>query len=694
MERFQLLISSSPWFVLACLAAGAVYAGVLYQKKPVWGKNLNWALAACRFVVVSLLCFLLLSPFIKQVKNSYEKPTIVLAIDNSQSVALTSDSTQLNTLLAGIESLRQKLQEKEVNVDLQLLNATADSTTLNRNTFNGSATNLSQMLSNIQSNYLHRNLAGVVLVSDGIYNQGTSPEYLPYNFPVYPVGLGDTIPKKDLNLKTLYFNKITYLGNKFPVVAEIHSTGYAGKTATVSLKQNGKVIEKKSVSLRGNNDVQEVNFVHTASAKGMQRYVVEVDLQEGEFTAQNNMRDAYIDIIDGKEKILLLALTPHPDIKAIKSILEKNENYQLEIVVVGENTPKETKYDLLILHQIPDNYNNGLAMARKFIESNTPVWYIVGSQSNIGQLNGINNAVKVSSRMGQVDQVTPAFNANFVIFKYSAEQANTLQKLPPVAVPFGEYKVPASAEVLLYQRVGNLVTNKPLLVVHTDKARKSATLMGDGLWEWRLEEYNLTEKHDAVDELVSKLVQYLSAKEDKRKLRVYPIADEFLDSEKVILEAETYNDIYERIYGIPITLQITSDDNKTTNYTFTNSEDNPRFEISGLTKGIYRYKASAQVQGKAEQVSGEFTVKDLQLEALNTTADHTLLKKLAEQTNGKFFLPAQIDALSASLTSNPPPDVIQSSEELLELIHMKWLFFLFMALLTIEWGVRKYQGAY
>ncbi|QHT69619.1 VWA domain-containing protein [Rhodocytophaga rosea] len=694
MERFQLLISSSPWFILLCLVVGAVYAAVLYQKKPVWGKNLNLILAACRFVVVSLLCFLLLSPFIKQVKNSYEKPTIVLAVDNSQSVALTSDSAQLNNLLSGIRSFNQTLQDKGINVDIQFLNSATDSTSLSRNTFTGNSTNLSQMLSNIQSNYLNRNLAGVVLVSDGIYNQGSSPEYLPYNFPIYPVALGDTIPKRDLNLKTLYFNKITYLGNKFPVVAEVHSTGYAGKLAAVSLKQNGKVIEKKNVSFRGNNDVQEVNFVHTANVKGMQHYTVEIDAADGEFTAQNNIRDAYIDVIDGKEKILLLALTPHPDIKAIKSILEKNENYQLEIVIAGEATPKESKYDLLILHQIPDNYNNGLAMARKFIDSNTPVWYIVGAQTNIGQLNGSNNAVKISSRMGQVDQVTPVFNSSFNIFKYSPEQANTLQKLPPVAVPFGEYKVPASAEVLLYQRVGNLVTNKPLLVVHTDKTRKSATLMGDGLWEWRLEEFNLTEKHDAVDDLVSKLVQYLSAKEDKRKLRVYPIADEFLDSEKVIFEAETYNDIYERIYGIPITLELTDDENQTNKYTFTNSEDNPRFEISGLTKGIYRYKASAQVQGKAEQVTGEFTVKDLQLEALNTTADHTLLKKLAEQTNGRFYLPTQFNDLAASLSANPPPDIIQSSEELLELIHLKWLFFLFMTLLTIEWGIRKYQGAY
>jgi hypothetical protein len=333
-------------------------------------------------------------------------------------------------------------------------------------------------------------------------------------------------------------------------------------------------------------------------------------------------------------------------------------------------------------------------MARKYIENNTPVWYILGNQSNLGQYNSISNLAKISTRMGQVDQVSPAFNKGFTIFRYTPEQAALLQKLPPVSVPFGEYKMGANTEVILYQKVGALVTNKPLLAVNTEKNKKSAVMAGEGLWEWWLEEYNLTEKHEAVDDLVSKLVQYLSAKEDKRKLRVYPVADEFLDTEKVVFEAETYNDIYERIYDIPVRLQVTSEENKTNNYSFTNSESNSRFEISGLTKGIYTYKATAQVQGKTETVTGEFRVKDLQLEALTTTADHNLLRKLADATNGKFYLPAQVDQLTATLTNNPPPDVIQSSEELLELIHLKWLFFLLLALLTIEWGTRKYQGAY
>ena len=81
--------------ILLCLAAGAGYAALLYSAKAPWSRGLNYGLAALRFGVVSFLCFLLLSPFLKTTTNTTEKPTLVLALDNSQSV--DRKSTRLNS---------------------------------------------------------------------------------------------------------------------------------------------------------------------------------------------------------------------------------------------------------------------------------------------------------------------------------------------------------------------------------------------------------------------------------------------------------------------------------------------------------------------------------------------------------------------------------------------------------------------
>ncbi len=694
MNRFQITTSESPWFILACVAIGAGYAYLLYQRKPVWGQRLNGLLAVCRFIIVSMLCFLLLGPLVRQFVRSFEKPSVVLAVDNSQSVTLTGDSAALNQHLQKLNELATQLRRKDVDVEVQLLNKNLEPGQLAARQFTQATTNLSQLLGTVQSNYENRNLAGVVLFSDGIYNQGVSPEYQPYNFPIYPIAVGDTVPRRDLNLKVLYFNKIAYLGNKFPVVAELHSNGYLGKVVNVNLKQNNRILESKTVSITKASDIQEVTFYATANAKGIQHLVVEVAAQPDEFTRQNNARDAYIEVIDGKEKILVLAAAPHPDIKAIKSALEKNENYALEIVIAGQSTPKEPRYDLVILHQIPDNQGIGMNIAKKFLDQKASVWFILGSQSNVSQFNNLNNAVKVVSRSAQTDQVFPSFNPNFSVFKFEESNAALLQKMPPVTVPFADFRLTPNSEVILYQRVGSITTDKPLLVVNANQAQKTAVMLGEGLWEWRLEEYNLTESQVAVDELISKTVQYLSSKEDKRRLRVYPVTDEFLDTEPVVFEAEVYNDIYEKIYSQKIDLQITNAEDKTSAYSFTTTEGNSRFELSSLPKGVYRYKASTLLKGKTEQVTGEFVVRDQQLEALNTTADHRLLRKLATQTNGKFYQASQMDQLMQQLTTNPPPDRVQSREETLEMINLKWLFFVLLLLATIEWGTRKYMGAY
>ncbi len=96
--------------------------------------------------------------------------------------------------------------------------------------------------------------------------------------------------------------------------------------------------------------------------------MVEVLPQPGEFSTRNNRQDVYLDVIDGKEKVLLLALAPHPDIKALRSILEKNQNYELDVRILtgtaAEATaPADKQYDLIILHQIPDNGGVGNALA-------------------------------------------------------------------------------------------------------------------------------------------------------------------------------------------------------------------------------------------------------------------------------------------------------------------------------------------
>ena len=72
--------------------------------------------------------------------------------------------------------------------------------------FQEKATNYSSFFQQLSDVYSHRNVAAVVLASDGLYNQGSNPLYVDYPFqaPLYTIALGDTMPQKDVRInKTL-----------------------------------------------------------------------------------------------------------------------------------------------------------------------------------------------------------------------------------------------------------------------------------------------------------------------------------------------------------------------------------------------------------------------------------------------------------------------------------------------------------
>ncbi|WP_373330606.1 hypothetical protein [Salmonirosea aquatica] len=379
-------------------------------------------------------------------------------------------------------------------------------------------------------------------------------------------------------------------------------------------------------------------------------------------------------------------------------MIEQNENYELDIRLLTTATNLENltekAYDLIILHQIPDASGLGNELVRRLLTRNTPVFYILGNQSAIGAMNSLNRTVQIAANPGQFDKVTGVFNSSFQLLNLDIQRLDILERLPPLSVPFGEYRLLPGSEVVLYQRVGSVATTKPLLMLNTAGDRKVAVLAGEGLWLWRQEEYALTDKQTIVDELFQKVIQLLSVKEDKRKFRVYPVSAEFDAGDRVSFQTEIYNDIYENIYGQEVKLDLTDEKGKVQNYTYTHSAESPRFDISGLPEGVYRYRASTILRSGQEQVSGQFVVRNTDLESQNTTADFGLLREVAQRSGGRFVQPATLESLVQIMTKNRPPDRLNSSEQMAELIHLKWIFFALLILATLEWGFRKYSGSY
>lgn len=691
------IVSQTPlWYVFLCLGLGILFALFTYFRIKGFNKNQKLILAALRGILTFLVAYLLLNPLIKTISNSVIKPKVVLVLDNSRSMT-NGGKKAIDELFEGISALKESLIEK--GFDLEFKSLGEDKIVDIKSTkFNIKKSNLSSVLSDLKNNYEGQNLSDVIIVSDGIINDGVSPTFQKYPFNIHTVGFGDTTLKKDLLISGIAANKLAYLGNKFTVNVDISAYLLPGKLTSVSIKDGtGKVLSQKQINISKKEDFQSLSFELSADKVGKQRYIADVKVVEGEYSLRNNIKEFIVDVVNGKEKILFLAFAPHPDIKAFKNIIEKNDLFELQVQIIQSLEPSEIgkdPFDILILHQVPDVYGSSTGIVSTLLAKKKPTFFVVGSKTNIQAFNGMQNVVGINSQINRLDKTSGQKNNLFQRFNISSNTDNLLEKLPPVSVPFGEYKSFPGTEVLLFQKIGNITTERPLLAMNLGGDVNNAVFLGEGIWQWRLEEFSLNESQTEIDELIIKTLQLLSIKEDKSKLRVYPTLEIFNIDQKIGFESEAYNNIFERLYDQNISMKIRSENGQDKAYNFKITKESSRFELSNLPAGIYTFTAEAVILGKKEATTGQFLVTQSDLELENLVADHNILRTLSNENNGDFFNYKNIIELRKSLESKGLVNKVVSNEELKDFINVRWILVLVIAFAAIEWALRKYFGGY
>ncbi|WP_192821615.1 vWA domain-containing protein [Rufibacter sp. LB8] len=693
MQSFQIHTVYSPWYLLLCLAAGIGISWLLYRKSGPWPTGLRWFLATLRAVLVTLVCFLLLEPYTRRIKQEELKPTVVLALDNSESVALFTPKDQLNSALQALDGLAERLRAKGLRVEYEINSADSAVTNFAEIPFAAPVTNLHALLETGRRKYQKENLAALVLISDGIHNQGPTPTFQNYAANVYPVALGDSIPKPDVVLEELAYNKVNYSGTSFPVQARLRHTGFAGTTVTVLLQEGGKTVQRQNVTLPRSTDVP-VSFQVTAAQPGKKHYEVLVQGPDAEFTKLNNQRHAYLDVVKGKLNILLAAAAPHPDVKAIRSALITNPLLNVEVVLGPFQNPKfQSPYDAAILHQIPNSNGMGTNWLQRLRTANVPSFYILGSQTDFNAFNNLQAGITLPRPSIQFDEVQPLLNAKFQRFATEPIAKGRIRTWPPAAVTFGDWALGGSTEIILYQQVGNVQSTKPLLVYKASAPAPTAVLLTDGSWQWRLSEAADHGEAQIYDDLMTHMVQLLANRRDQKRLHVYPVKDEFNVSEEVILQADVYNAVQEEVFGQTVSLTLTREGGQQTRHRFKHEQGGEGLKLGALPGGVYRYSATTQADGQTHTDTGEFLVVEQNLEALQAVADHELLNQLAQRSETRLYYPTQLAQLEQDLLAANFKTILRSKEEEKNLLEQSWYYILLLVLACAEWALRRYYGS-
>lgn len=679
----------SLWYVPVCLGIAVLGAWFLYRNnplelKPTWA---NWLLAIARGISLFVLGVLLLGPLMHWIRTTTQKPILVLALDASESVAMHTKQQQI------LETNLQQLKEQVAgDFDIETLYIGGKVTTQKPETPE-KQTNLEGVFDYIASTYGRQNLGAVVLASDGLYNTGGSPlaNAQQLQSAIYTIALGDSNAQKDVLIKQVKHNQLVYAGNAFPLAIAIAADGYAGKQTTLTVMHDGQVLVKQPVAIASNNFYTTIPVSITATKTGLQHYTIRVTGFANEVTQANNTYHVYIKVLDGKQKIALVYASAHPDVTALKQSIEQMENQSVQTFSVAEFPLSNIgAYSLLIAHQLPSVKGEGESIIKRSQQLGIPVWYIVGGQTALNRLYAAEPVLQVNGNRTNTNEATPMIETTFSLFTLNPSSMEHIRKYPPLLAPYGQYNVQTEHDVLLTQQIGSVATKYPLLFFTKNTLRKTGYLVGEGFWKWRLYDAGLSNQQ-TTNMLVGKCIQYLAAKGNNNRFRVSS-ASNLNENEPVVFEAEVYNESYELSNTYEVGLQLVNEKGKKYEYTFSKTATAYQLDAGVLPPGSYAYTATAKGSG-LPPVKGNIQVMPLQLELLQTKANHQLLNELAVQNNGKRLNSNNLDELAQLLLDNENnKPVLYEQQEQFTWIELKWIALVLIGLMGIEWFVRKWNG--
>ena len=357
----HLISDFSIWWLIPIVLVAAGITYFHYQNKGWFAEvkpRFQWGLRVLRFSSLALIGILLLGLIVQSLNFREEKPIFIALVDNSSSILNYKDSASVRKNTTDfLAKLKAKYAER-----FELVTMTVGTEVNDENpTFKENSSALELGFEKINVDYYNRNIGGIAFISDGNYNVGANPSYAAEKIsltPVFALAVGDTTPKKDQLIRNITVNDIAFLKNDFPVEVDLEAFKIGARSVNVSIFQNGQKVGNQVVQYKNRKrDFQQVNFVLNATKQGFQTYTVKVDAVENEYTLKNNTRTFYIEVIDARSKVLILGGAPHPDISAMKEVLDANENIEAESVLLKDWNKSLDKVNLVIWHEPGVNFD-------------------------------------------------------------------------------------------------------------------------------------------------------------------------------------------------------------------------------------------------------------------------------------------------------------------------------------------------
>jgi len=535
----------SPWLVLLVVFAVGYGAWRTYRQCPLTPRQ-RVGLWLLRVTAILILAWILMLPKRRTVQVEREDPVLAVALDISASMTdnpgqlkLTRRDRAVDFLEDGkIQKLCSRYRVVRFNLGTDAEEAVGEK---EMPVFNAPRSHLGSGINRIVERLKAENLAGIILLSDGLDQSGERltpgslavPIYIPELEPVYEL---PPEPKEDWYVADVAYPKMMVVNWKANVDVLIRRRGKAAAEFPIHLRQGTNLLRTSMVTFAEGEAFQQVSFSIEPTQVGQVVYQVEIGPGEDAEPA-NNKREFLIEVSDPKNRVLYLEGVPRWEFKFLKRALLTEKNYQLSAYVRGGDgsfinfdemsgraggevptftTESLAEYRVVILGDMPASAltEDDCTNLRSFVDKGGGLLFY-GAKASYGT-DGLAKSPILAEMMPAVSEpgatmregrFTADLSAKGRTHPALSELASATQ-LPPILSFWGPVKVSEFASSLLVT-----ADSSPVLVVRPYGQGRVAMVLSDSLWRWQMGGSTGGSEKSLYRRFVTQLVYWLAPSE-------------------------------------------------------------------------------------------------------------------------------------------------------------------------------------
>ena len=385
-DQGDFAFSASRTMAVLIVVAALAALGALVTYRGIQGEQTardRIILTTLRTSLVALLAFCLFRPALVLKAAVPQQNFLGILLDDSRSMTIADKDGQTRTQFVQDQfgqptsPLLDALSKKFVLRFFRFSNTVDRLKTPAELKYDGSATQLGPALERARDELSGLPLAGLVMVTDGADTSDTALDeplasLKARSVPVFTVGVGQEKFERDIQVSRVETPRSTLKGTTLSVDVVITHTGYGGAKVPLVVEDDGRIVSTQEVTLPTEGDATTVRVTFTATEAGARLFRFHIAPQPEEQVTQNNAREALVEVNDRREKILYMEGEPRFEAKFIRRAVEDDENLQ---VVILQRTA-EDKYLRLDVGS-PDELVGGFPKTREELFSYRAV--ILGS---------------------------------------------------------------------------------------------------------------------------------------------------------------------------------------------------------------------------------------------------------------------------------------------------------------------------